>query len=225
MQQFFELYPLEQFTKFLEFFLKNQSIFAPPLLLLIEEAGIPLPIPGDVVLAYTGYQVAKGTIAYVVAYLTTLLAILIGSSILYFFSARYGQQIVVKFGSYLHLNEKKLVFIENKFRKYGIWFIIVGRHIPGMRVPLSIFAGMSQIRYKTFIISTLISVVFWIPVYLSLGEHLGAKTIKLMQGNQLYFLIAFIPFIIFIISIIFSARNQNKKVQIKVMKVNRKELR
>ena len=210
MQQLFELYPVEQLTTFLEFLLTNQSLFAPPLLLLIEEAGIPLPIPGDVILAYTGYQIAKGSISYVVAYITTLLAIFVGSSILYFLSARFGQKIVVKFGSYLHLNEKKLVLIENKFRKYGIWFIIVGRHIPGLRVPITIFAGMSHIRYRTFIISTMISVVFWIPVYLSLGEHLGAKTVKLMQGNHLYFLIALIPFIISICSLIYSAQNQNK---------------
>lgn len=105
MKNIFELYQLEPFTEMVETFLIHQGAYAPLLLLLLEEAGVPLPIPGDVVIAYTGYQVSLGTIPYITAFLTLLISVLVGSSALYYFSARFGQLIMLKFGRYLHLNE------------------------------------------------------------------------------------------------------------------------
>lgn len=211
MRNFFELYQLEPFTDLVETFLTHHGAYAPLLLLLLEEAGVPLPLPGDVVVAYTGYEISRGTISYIGAFLLLLLSVLIGSSILYYLSARFGQQIVLRFGHYMHLNEKKLLTVEEKFRKYGVWVIIFGRHIPGFRIPITVFAGMSEITYKMFILSTFISVIFWIPFYLALGQSLGPKTMQLLRGHHEYFLIAFIPFIVFIGSLFYIFFNRKKE--------------
>lgn len=183
--------------------LQHQALFAPFLLLLVEESGIPIPVPGDIVVTYLGYQVAKGTIPYYLAFIELLAAVMIGSSVLYYLSSKYGQQIVLKVGKYIHLDEKKLVIVEQYFQKYGFLVIIFGRHIPGFRVPITIFSGMSNLSYKTFILSTFISVVFWILLYLSIGEKLGPRAIQLLNGHQQYFALVFLPFAIFIFSIIF----------------------
>ncbi len=211
MRNFFELYQLEPFTDLVETFLTHQGSYAPLLLLLLEEAGVLLPIPGDVVIAYTGYEVSRGNIPYIGAFLLLLISVLVGSSILYYLSARFGQQIVLKFGHYMHLNEKKLLSVEEKFRKYGVWVIIFGRHIPGFRIPITVFAGMSEITYKTFIVSTFISVIFWIPIYLALGQNLGPKTMQLLRGHHEYFLIALIPFAVFIGSLLYVSINRKKE--------------
>ena len=213
MTNIFELYQLEPFTDFVETFLTHQGAYAPLLLLLLEEAGVPLPIPGDVMVAYTGYEVSRGTIPYIGAFLLLLISVLIGSSILYYLSARFGQHIVLKFGHYMHLNEKKLLTVEEKFRKYGVWVIIFGRHIPGFRIPITVFAGMSEITYKTFIISTFISVIIWIPFYLSVGQRLGPKTKQLFKGHHEYFLIALIPFLVFISSLLYISISRKKESQ------------
>lgn len=213
MKNFFESYQLEPFTDLVEAFLIHQGTYAPLLLLLLEEAGVPLPVPGDVVVAYTGYEVSRGNIPYIAAFLMLLIAVLIGSSILYYLSARFGQQIVLRFGHYIHLNEKKLLVVEEKFRKYGVWVIIFGRHIPGFRIPITVFAGMSDMTYKTFIGSTFISVIFWIPFYLAVGQSLGPKTMQLLKGHQQYFMIALIPFFIFIGSLLYALFNRKKESQ------------
>jgi membrane protein DedA with SNARE-associated domain len=125
--------------------LHQQAYLAPFLLVTVEEAGIPLPVPGDLVIMYIGYQVSKGVLPYAHAFVLLLLAVLVGSSILYALSARYGQRIVLHFGNYLHLDAHKLLTVEEKFQQYGPWVIILGRHIPGFRIPITIFAGMSGI--------------------------------------------------------------------------------
>ncbi len=184
-------------------FLTHHGAYAPILLLVLEEAGLPLPVPSDVILAYTGYQISQGVLSYSIAFGALLASVLTGSSILYYLSSKYGKILVLKLGHYLHLNEQKLLVVEEHFKKYGPWAIIFGRHIPGFRIPITVFAGISGVSYKTFIISTFISVVFWIAAYLSLGERLGPKTVSLLHTNPLYLLVAFIPFIFFICSIAF----------------------
>jgi membrane protein DedA with SNARE-associated domain len=169
----------------------------------LEESGIPIPIPGDIVIAYTGFQVSKGLIPYFAAFALLLFSVLLGSSILYYLSARYGNKLVTRFGFFLHINEKKLLIVEEKFRKYGPWVIIIGRHIPGFRIPITVFSGMSKITYKTFIISTFLSVIIWIPFYLSVGAKLGPKSAKLLHGHPEYFYFAAIPFVLFVIYLIY----------------------
>ena len=197
----FELKQIDPLSDWLGTFVIHNGIFAPMLLLLLEEAGVPLPIPGDMYVAYTGYLVSKGAISYLLAFVLLLLSVLLGASILFYLSSRYGQIIVLKFGKYIHLDERKLATVEEKFRKFGVWVIIFGRHTPGFRIPITVFSGMSGISYKKFISSTFISVIFWILFYLSVGQHLGKSIFTLLHGHHNYYLLLFIPFIIFIGSI------------------------
>lgn len=201
---------LEAIEDSIRTFVVHQAVIAPFILLFIEESGIPLPIPGDVYLAFTGYQVSKGTVPYWGAFLMLLIAVLAGSSILYFISARWGTLLVDKLGIYLHLNQKKLVEVEKDFKKYGIFLIIFGRHIPGLRIPITVFSGISGVSYPTFIISTFISIVFWIAFYLALGERVGKNVMKHFHATPAYFLLISIPFLFFIGSIIYVKIKENK---------------
>lgn len=192
-------------------FVVHQAVIAPFLLLFLEESGIPLPIPGDVYLAFTGYQVSKGTIPYWGAFIMLLIAVLGGSSILYFISAKWGKIIVDKLGAYLHINQNKLNEVEKDFKKYGVFVIIFGRHIPGFRIPITVFSGISGVPYPTFIISTFISVIFWIAFYLALGARIGKNVMRHFHATPAYFLIISIPFILFIGSIIYVKIKETRK--------------
>lgn len=179
-------------------FVIHQAFIAPFILLLAEESGVPLPIPGDVYVAFAGYQVSLARMPYWLAFLMLLISVLIGSSILYYISRRWGKILVVKLGSYLHVDEHKLLIVKTYFRKYGFWVIVFGRHIPGFRIPITIFSGISEVPYRTFILSTFVSVVFWIALYLSVGEKLGKNVLHSLRGNPLYYIFFVIPYVIFI---------------------------
>ncbi len=155
--------------------LTQQAVLAPIFLLTVEESGIPLPIPGDVIIAYTGYNITKGLLPYWVALVIIMASVLLGSSILFWLSSRWGNYLILKFGRFLHLHPERLATIEKSFRKYGPLVIIFGRHIPGFRIPITVFAGMSDISYKTFILSTFVSTLLWVIFYLSLGMKLGPR--------------------------------------------------
>lgn len=195
-------------------FIKQQAYLAPILLLTLEESGIPLPVPGDLIIIYTGYEIAKGIIPYVIAFIIILIAVLLGSSILYFLSAKYGESVILQFGKYIDLDKKKLSIVQEKFKKYGPIVIILGRHIPGFRIPITVFSGMSGVSYRTFIVSTFISVVFWIGINLSIGQKLGPKAAQLLHTHQKFYLLGFIPLILTIswwLFMVYKAKKADKK--------------
>ncbi len=204
---------IDPYVDWLASFIVHNGIYAPSLLLLIEESGIPLPIPGDVYVAYTGYLISKHTITFQFGFISLLTAVLIGASILYYLSSHYGQVIVLRFGKYLHLNEKRLLTVEGWFKKYGFWVIIFGRHIPGFRVPITFFAGISGVPYPVFIASTFVSVIFWILFYISVGEKLGNNIKNFLHVHNYLFYLFICLFILFVGSIIYIVLHKKKKKQ------------
>jgi membrane protein DedA with SNARE-associated domain len=110
-----------------------------------------------------------------------MVAIVAGSSLLFFAGRRWGQTIIKKVGRFIFLKEEHIKRAERLFARYGIWTIIIGRHIPGMRVPITLFAAISGVRYRTFILSTMFSAVFWVLIYLYIGARYGSRIQQTMQ--------------------------------------------
>jgi len=194
-------------------FLVHQIYLAPIILLILEEVGVPLPF-ADIVIAYTGYQVAVGRIPYLAAFLLLLVSDVIGATILYLIAGRYGKKIVDKFGHYIDLDMEKLNSFEGFFRKYGPVAIIVGRHVYGFKVPITIFSGISKMRYWLFVLSVIISDSFWIPIYLSIGRRLGPKTIRLFHlhhVNHWYYLLLIVPIILALLPFFLMRKRDAKK--------------
>lgn len=190
-------------------FLVHQIYFAPIILLALEELGIP--VSADFVIAYIGYQVSAGHIPYFVAYILLLISDVLGASLLYLLAIKYGKGIIHKFGKYIELDEHKLRIVEEKFRKYGPIAIIIGRHIYGFKVPITIFSGLSKMRYITFAVSVILSDLLWIPFYLSIGQKLGSKTVHLFHAHHWFYILILIP--IFLSLLPFFLMRKSKKTK------------
>ena len=165
---------LDQYADWLYHLITSQVVLAPLLLLLVEEAGVPIFIPGDAVLTYTGFRLSTAAHTPLwLAFAVAMIAVAAGSTLLFFAARHWGQTLIENLGRYLFIKEKHLRRGEKLFAKYGIWAIFFGRHLPGMRVPITILAAASGIRYSTFIATTIASTSWWVLVYLSLGQRFG----------------------------------------------------
>src|SRR3989304_10278831 len=103
------------------------SYFGLFLILLIEEGGVPLPVPGDIFIATVS---ALPHSNYFLIVLTTVSATLIGSTILFTLANKFGQKILKKYGKYIKITPEKIKKIDKWFEKYGGWAIVIGRGIP-----------------------------------------------------------------------------------------------
>ena len=202
---------LLQYAHNLQQFLQDQAVLAPLLILLVEEAGIPLFVPGDIILSYTGYNVSQDPQAsFWVAFIIALTAVLLGSTILFFAARRWGKIIVDKLGKFLFIKHTDIIKAEQLFKKYGWWTILIGRHIPGMRIPLTIFAGVSGMRYRTFILSTAASTILWIILFLSLGHRYGGKIEGVIHHSTKYGLALILVIVITLVAAHFWAAHRRK---------------
>jgi membrane-associated protein len=166
---------LDKYTDVLQHFIASQLVLSPLLLLFVEEMGIPIIMPGDAILAYVGYKLSMSNHAaeFWPAFIVAQFSILGGASILFFLSRRWGQFFLTKLARFVFIKEKQIERAEKMFAKHSILAIVVGRHIPGLRIIITVLAGTSGVRYITFALSTFVSATAWILIFISIGKKLG----------------------------------------------------
>jgi membrane-associated protein len=143
--------------------------------IFLEELGVPLPAPGDVAIMYGGYLTTTGAIPYPLAYLAVVSAAVLGSACNLTISRKYGRPFIQRFGRYVGVTEERLVRAEGLFKRWGPWAIIIGRHIPGMRIVLSALSGILRVPYRVFIPCVFVSALIWAAIFLEIGRHVGPR--------------------------------------------------
>jgi membrane protein DedA with SNARE-associated domain len=143
--------------------------------IFFEELGVPLPAPGDVAIAYAGYLTTTGAIKLPQGYLAVVGGAVLGSAINLTIARRYGRPFIQRFGRLLGITPERLLRAEHVYKRWGPWAIIVGRHIPGMRIVLSALSGILGVPYRVFIPCVLVSASIWALIFLELGRRLGPR--------------------------------------------------
>lgn len=150
--------------------IEQYSYFGLFLILLVEEDGIPLPIPGDIFIASVA---ALPNSNYFSIILTVLAATLLGSTILFTLAQKFGRKLLIKYGKRIKITHQKIKKVEKWFEKYGGAAIVIGRLIPGLRTITPFVAGLFGVNYKTFWLYTTIAALIWANIYYMVGRFFG----------------------------------------------------
>ncbi|MBA3826116.1 MAG: DedA family protein [Ktedonobacterales bacterium] len=179
--------PLQQLTHELFMFFHQYPLPTIFVLITIEEAGVPLPVPGDTLLVLAGAQRDHNWLFAILIILIASAAVFIGSSALFFLMQRGGRRTLLKYGKFLHFNEKRLDQVERWFVRRGPAAIILGRLIPGLRIPTTIVAGLSGMSYREYALSASVAALIWSSLYYFLGVAVG-KSYSLVIAQVTNFL-------------------------------------
>ncbi|HEY7067036.1 MAG TPA: DedA family protein [Chloroflexota bacterium] len=152
------------------------------LVLLLEEAGIPLPLPGDLVMMLAGVRVAQGRTHPALALLLMEGATLLGSSALYWLARRGGRPVLYRYGKFLHLELDKLERAEDFLRRHGHLAIVAGRVIPGLRIPTTLAAGVFGVPYRVFLPSLAVGASAYILFFFFIGLFAGPGVVRALEG-------------------------------------------
>lgn len=147
-------------------------------ILFIEEAGVFLPVPGDIFIAATAALPQSNYLAIVA---TVMAATLCGSTILFFLSRTLGHKLLTKFGKFIKLTPPRIKKVEKWFKQYGGAAIVIGRLIPGLRIVTPFVAGLFEVDYKTFWAYTALAAFIWANVYFVIGRFFGDILQKLIR--------------------------------------------
>jgi membrane protein DedA with SNARE-associated domain len=122
--------------------------------MLIERHGIP---PSFIPLA--GFYAGLGSA--------------LGASITYWVARRGGRPLVDKFAKVFRIKLDYIERAEAQCRKWGAGIVLVGRVIPGLRVLVSIPAGLVGIPFPKFFLATFLGAYVWCTVLIGAGYVLG----------------------------------------------------
>lgn len=139
------------------------------LLLFIEEAGVPLPVPGDTLILLAGAQTSGGEGSPFIAALLVILATLLGSSILYWISRLGGMPVLLRISRFLRIREERLDRAGRWLHAHRGPAIVFGRLTPGLRTLTTVAAGTFSVNYAAFLGYTAVSATLWAAIYLTLG--------------------------------------------------------
>jgi membrane protein DedA with SNARE-associated domain len=157
-------------------------------LIYIEESGPPLFIPGDAFLLYVGNRLPRDVPIFLAAWVGFVVAVTFGSTNLYLLSRHFGRRLLEhRLAKFLDLTPERMDRAETWFKRYGPWTLIFGRHIPGLRVPLTAAAGVLKLPYGVFVLSVVISSAAWAGLFLILGAIYGPSLERSIRSSPLVY--------------------------------------
>ncbi len=166
-------------------FVTEHGVLAGFTLILIEETGVPVPVPGDFLMIGLGVHARQGHVALWQALLIMELATVIGASVLYFLSARAGRELVYRYGRYIHLTPARLDQAERWLRRRGAVAIVLGRVTPGLRMATVIACGVFGVPFWRFLPSLALGAFLYILGYTLLGYFFGPPVMAAMATIHL----------------------------------------
>jgi membrane protein DedA with SNARE-associated domain len=131
------------------------------------------PIPSELILPFAGFLVGRGELGFLPALVASTAGSLFGALILYALGRWGGRNLILRYGSFLHVKEADLDRAEGWFDKYDEWVVLFGRMVPGVRSVVSIPAGMLGTPFLRFVLLTTAGSAAWNALLLGAGWYLG----------------------------------------------------
>ncbi len=166
--------------------------------IFLEDFG--LPMPGETVLVICSLFAALGELNLILVGILGFSGAVLGDNTGFAIGLYCGRKIILKWGKYVFLNEKLLNKFENFFNRYGRKIVAVARFIQGLRQFNGIIAGISEMKWKKFILFNMIGAALWVGLwvgtasFLSNNKHLLVEFIK--KSEYIFPLIFLTPFLI-----------------------------
>ena len=168
-------------------FLDTHSLLAACLLLFVEEAGVPIPIPGDFAMVLIGAQARAGRLPVWQAILALEAATVLGGVVLYAVSRWAGRPLVLRYGRVLRLTPERLRQAEQRVERHGVVAVAVARLIPGLRIVSVIACGLFGVPFRVFLPGLVAGSLVYITAYTLLGYYVGTAILSTLESAQLPF--------------------------------------
>jgi membrane-associated protein len=166
-------------------FIEQHGVLTGFVLVLVEEAGIPVPVPGDFLMLALGVNARAGRIPLWEGVLALEVATLLGASLLYFVAVRAGRTLVYRYGRYMHLTPERLDRAERWLVRRGTVAIVLGRLTPGLRMATVIACGVFKVPFWRFLPSLAVGGLLYILFYTLLGYFFGPAVLEAVAGVHL----------------------------------------
>jgi membrane protein DedA with SNARE-associated domain len=164
------------FTGFVEHF-PYAGIF---LLLVLGDIG--LPFPEDATLILSGFLIAQKVTKLLPTLLVVYSGLLLTDFALYWVGKKYGRSVIEHKRFRRILSAERLSRLEEKFRKWGIFVVFIGRHFLGLRAQIFLAAGAMKMPTLKFLMADAASAIFTVTLMVGIGFW-GGNRIQILEKD------------------------------------------
>ncbi len=123
-------------------FLIQYGLAAIFFIMLIKTIGVPIPIPGDLIIFTAATRVAQGKLVGWQVFFAILIALLLGGWLQFLLARGAGLGLLSRFGRYIGLTKPRIDAASQKIRKGGVPGLAISILIPGVRGAAIVAAGL-----------------------------------------------------------------------------------
>jgi membrane protein DedA with SNARE-associated domain len=131
--------------------LTSYGLAAVFVVMLLKSAGLPFPIPADVIMLATAARAAQGKIPLWQAFVALWLAMVLGGGIQFVLARGPARRFIYRFGGYLGLPPSRLDRASSKLAKAGALGVGIAVLTPGVRAAAVVACGLAGIPTGTFV--------------------------------------------------------------------------
>jgi len=129
------------------------------------------PLPSEVVVPPAAYWARQGHMNFWGVVLAATLGSWAGSALSYLVARRLGRPLILKYGRYLFVPEKKWLLAEQWINRYSAAGIFFARLLPVVRHLVSLPAGAARMSFPVFTLMTLLGSAVWSTVLAWFGAQ------------------------------------------------------
>lgn len=154
--------------------------------LLVALESIFPPIPSEVVLPLAGFLAGQGRLGLVPVLGWATAGSLVGALTLYWLGAALGLDRLKRLADRIPLADARDVErAESWFSRHGVWAVLLGRMVPGVRSLVSIPAGVDRMPLWLFSLLTVLGSAVWNALFIGLGYLLGDRWAEVGRYSDL----------------------------------------
>jgi membrane protein DedA with SNARE-associated domain len=153
----------------LETFLETYGLLAIFVLMLTKSAGVPIPIPGDVIMLAASARAAQGKLDLGQAFVALLVALVVGGVIQFALIQGPGRKLLYRYGRYLGLTPARLDAASGKVKQGGPLGIGLAILTPGIRSVTVAACGLAGLPLKTFVPGLVLGSALFLTLHFFLG--------------------------------------------------------
>lgn len=141
------------------------------------------PLPGDTFVVLGAFLVARGQMAFLPAYASTLVGSVSGFLTCYAIGKRWGRQwFQSKHGRFF--SQEHLDRVDRWFRRYGDWVLVFNRFLSGFRAVVSFAAGIAHMNFRKVLLFAFFSCLLWNGFLMGLGLYVGQRWAVVLHDYQ-----------------------------------------
>ena len=167
----------------IDLFLVQYGVTAIFIILLLKSAGVPIPIPADLIILTAALRTAQGKLILWQSLIAILLALVLGGLIQFVLVRGPGRGLLYRFGRYIGLTSPRLDAASEKVKKGGIPAISVAILVPGVRGAAVAASGLANMPLRTFLPGLVVGSALFLSLHFFLG-YLGGSIFSVV-GHML----------------------------------------